>query len=140
MNDEELMKALGRTARAEPALDERWEKLAAGTLSDAERDALLEEAARSEAAAQAYEAFRPLGAEFEARGVARPLGEATHRTAAPGAEAGAPRRPAAGDDQGRPADAGAKVVQFPRRRPRFAAGPIALAASLLLAVGVLTVM
>jgi hypothetical protein len=139
MNDEELMKALGRTARAEPALDERWDRLAAGTLSDAERDALLEEAARSESAAAAYEAFRPLGAEFQARVVHRLLGEAARgKQGAPPQEVQEPA-PASGRDEAA-GGARTRVVPFPRRTLRIPAGPIALAASLLLAVGLLTFM
>jgi hypothetical protein len=141
MNDEELMKALGRTARTEPALDERWDKLAAGTLSDTEREALLEEAARSDEAAQAYEAFRPLGAEFQARVVHRLLDEAARSDQSPASEAssGAVRTAAAVPADARPAEA-ARVVPFRRRATRFTVVPLALAASLLLAVGVVTFM
>jgi hypothetical protein len=143
-NDEELMKALGRTARAEPALDERWDKLAAGTLTDAEREALLEEAARSDAAAEAYEAFRPLGAEFQARIVHRLLGEtsrSSQRAAGEPASRGAravAAAPASGGAQS--PEAAAKVIPFRRRATRVVAVPLALAASLLLAVGVFTFM
>jgi hypothetical protein len=118
MHDEDLMKALGRAARAEPSPDARYDALAAGTLSDAERDALLEEAARSEAAAEAYDAFRPLGAEFQARVVNRLLGERAGTGAAPAAPQ-APTR---------------KVVPFRARVVRRFV-PLALAASVLVAVG-----
>jgi len=143
MNDEELMKALGRTARAEPAHDERWDRLAAGTLSEAEREALLEEATRSDAAADAYEAFRPLGAEFQARVVHRLLGEAARgQTPAQQATAGGVHAPAAapGRDEAAPVEARGRVVPFPRRVRRFAVAPLALAASLLVAVGLITFM
>jgi hypothetical protein len=120
MNDEELMKVLGRAARAQRPADDRWEALAADRLSDAEREQLLEEAARSDEAADAYEAFRPLGAEFRARVVARLMAEQE-----------------LGSAQG-PRQATAKVVPFPRRALRFAGVPLALAASALVAVGVLT--
>jgi hypothetical protein len=123
MNDEELLKAVGRSARSAQPLDERWDKLAAEALSEEERAQLLEQAAQSEEAAEAYEAFRPLGAEFEARVVHRLLGEQA-RTA--------PSSPAT--------SAPGKVVEFPRRKPRFAWVSLALAASLLLAVGVVTLM
>src|SRR5262245_60200152 len=115
MNDEELMKALGRTARAEPALDERWDRLAAGTLSEAEHEALLEEAARSDAAADAYEAFRPLGAEFQARVVHRLVGEAARETGSAQQAAGPGGRVAAppGRDEGGPVEGRPKVVPFP---------------------------
>jgi hypothetical protein len=117
MNDEELLKAVGRSAPARQPLDERWDELAADRLSDAEREALLVAAASSEDASDAYEAFRPLGAEFQARVVARLMG-----------------------DQARDAEREAKpapprVVPFRRRTLRFAGIPLALAASVLLAVG-----
>jgi hypothetical protein len=126
MHDEDLMKALGRAARAEPSPDARYDALAAGTLSDAERDALLEEAARSEAAAEAYDAFRPLGAEFQARVVHRIL---AGRGAAPGGD----REAAAPGPAAAPAEA-RKVVPFPVRTARRFI-PLALAASVLVAVG-----
>ena len=55
-------------AKAEEArFDERWDRLAAGTLT-AEEDAELKAlAASSPEAREAYEAFRPLGADFQAR-------------------------------------------------------------------------
>lgn len=71
--DQELLRELGRFAREEGELahlDERWDRLAAGTLS-AEEDAELRRlAATSDEARLAYEAFRPLGREFEAGVVA----------------------------------------------------------------------
>lgn len=72
MRDDDLLRKLGQMARERPAggrllLDERWNRLAAGTLS-AEEDAELRRlAAGSDDARDAYEAFRPLGAEFHAR-------------------------------------------------------------------------
>ena len=65
------MSELGALARregeAESLLDERWDRLAAGTLT-AEEDAELRAlAASSPEAREAYEAFRPLGAAFQAR-------------------------------------------------------------------------
>src|SRR5947209_1589767 len=55
-------------AKAEEArFDERWDRLAAGTLT-AEEDAELKALAESSPEArEAYEAFRPLGADFQAR-------------------------------------------------------------------------
>ena len=122
MNDEELLKAVGRSAREKQPLDERWDELAADRLGEAERQALLEAAARSDEAADAYEAFRPLGAEFQARVV--------HRLMAEQARVGA--------DETQPARS--KVVPFPRRHLRFAGVPLALAASVLLAVGLIVFM
>src|SRR5437764_11291310 len=70
--EDQLLKELGALARREEEaeksrLDERWDRLAAGTLT-AEEDAELKAlAASSPEAREAYEAFRPLGADFQAR-------------------------------------------------------------------------
>ena len=66
------MRDLGHLAREESEaekrrLDERWDRLAAGTLSAEEEAELRALAAASPEAARAYEAFRPLGADFQAR-------------------------------------------------------------------------
>lgn len=127
MNDEELLKAVGRSARARQPLDERWDELAADRLSDAQREKLLEAAAASEDAADAYEAFRPLGAEFQARVVERLM-------------ANRPADQAADVTLETPAPMGPKVVPFRRRTLRFAGVPLALAASVLLAVGLVMFM
>ncbi len=72
MNKDSILSELGALARQEgeaesPLLDERWDRLAAGTLT-AEEDAELRAlAASSDEAREAYEAFRPLGADFQAR-------------------------------------------------------------------------
>jgi hypothetical protein len=123
MNDEELLKAVGRSARARQPLDERWEALAAGQLSAAEREKLLEEAATSDEAAEAYEAFRPLGAEFQARVVARVMADRGREAGSEAQRVVTPR-----------------VVAFRRRAPRFVGIPLALAASVLLAVGLVMFM
>ncbi|HEX3551824.1 MAG TPA: hypothetical protein VIA62_01170 [Thermoanaerobaculia bacterium] len=66
------MRELGNLARREDEaekarLDDRWDRLAAGTLT-AEEDAELKAlAASSPEAHEIYEAFRPLGADFQAR-------------------------------------------------------------------------
>jgi len=63
MSEDELLHTLGNLAR----YDERWDRLAAGTLTP-EEDAELRALAATDAdAREAYEAFRPLGAEFLAR-------------------------------------------------------------------------
>ncbi|HEY0782631.1 MAG TPA: hypothetical protein VGE98_09265 [Thermoanaerobaculia bacterium] len=72
MNDDRLLQALGKAAREERPpdlleLDERWDRLAAGTLSPAEDAELRALAETSEAARQAYEMFRPLDAAFHER-------------------------------------------------------------------------
>jgi hypothetical protein len=71
MNDS-LLKELGDLARqnadAERSrLDERWDRLAAGTLTAEEEAELKALAASSPEHGEAYVAFRPLGADFQAR-------------------------------------------------------------------------
>jgi hypothetical protein len=67
-----LLRDLGDLARSEAEADEarfddRWDRLAAGTLT-AEEDAELKALAESSPEhREAYEAFRPLGADFQAR-------------------------------------------------------------------------
>jgi hypothetical protein len=76
MTDDRPLRDLGNLARkqdeAERARwDERWDRLAAGTLTveeDAELKALAE---ASPEAREAYEAFRPLGADFQTEVVAK---------------------------------------------------------------------
>jgi hypothetical protein len=72
MNEDRLLRDLADQARREgeagPArLDERWDRLAAGTLTAREDAELKALAASSPEAREAYEAFRPLGADFQAR-------------------------------------------------------------------------
>src|SRR5436853_2798918 len=70
--DDPLLKELGNLARrqeeAERArLDERWDRLAAGTLTAEEETELRALATSSPEAGEAYVAFKPLGPEFQAR-------------------------------------------------------------------------
>lgn len=71
MNDDPLMRELGRVAAEEEEADRSryaaWERLSAGELSGEEEAALAKQAETSAEARLAYEAFRPLGPEFEAR-------------------------------------------------------------------------
>jgi len=72
MSEDPLLRELGRLAKEENEAeearrDERWDRLAAGTLSAGEDAALRALAATSLAVREAYEAFRPLGADFQAR-------------------------------------------------------------------------
>lgn len=72
MNKDQLLGELGGLARREgeaekARLDERWDRLAAGTLTAAEDVELKALAASSPEAHETYEAFRPLGADFQAR-------------------------------------------------------------------------
>lgn len=67
-----LLRELGRVAREQDeAHDERWESLAAGTLSEAERQELERLAREEPAAREAYEAFKPLDAAARERIVSR---------------------------------------------------------------------
>jgi hypothetical protein len=70
--DDLLLKELGDLARREEEaerarLDERWDRLAAGTLTAEEEAELKAKADSSPEAREAYAAFRPLGADFQAR-------------------------------------------------------------------------
>jgi hypothetical protein len=73
--DDRILRELGKLARQEDEadqarFDERWDRLAAGTLTAEEQTELEALAASSPEGKEAYEAFRPLGAEFQARMVA----------------------------------------------------------------------
>lgn len=72
MNEDRFLNELGDLARREgeadrARFDERWDRLAAGTLSPEEDAELRALAASSPELREAYEAFRPLGPEFQAR-------------------------------------------------------------------------
>lgn len=72
MSEDRLLHDLGHLAREEQGaenarLDERWDRLSAGTLTPEEEAELRALAATSPEAGEAYEAFRPLGTEFQAR-------------------------------------------------------------------------
>src|SRR6185503_16244051 len=74
MSEDVLLRQLGQVAReraaGEPSLDERWDRLAAGTLGAEEEAELRRLAETSDEAGMAYDAFRPLGKAFEAQVVA----------------------------------------------------------------------
>jgi hypothetical protein len=72
MNNDQLLSELGALARQEQEaerdrLDERWDRLAAGTLTPGEEEELKAIAAASDEARETYEAFQPLGTDFQAR-------------------------------------------------------------------------
>jgi hypothetical protein len=72
MNEDRILQSLGDLARREgeadrARFDERWDRLAAGTLSPEEDAELRALAATSPELREAYEAFQPLGPEFQAR-------------------------------------------------------------------------
>ncbi|MDX1998044.1 MAG: hypothetical protein SF066_10030 [Thermoanaerobaculia bacterium] len=69
---EELVRVANEdSARERQQLDERWDRLAAGTLDADELAALRAEAEGTAEGRAAWEAFRPLGTDFEAQVVAR---------------------------------------------------------------------
>jgi hypothetical protein len=74
-DEDRLLSELADLARAEEAerasLDERWDRLAAGTLTAEEEAELRSLAESSPEAGDAWEAFRPLGPRFQARIVDR---------------------------------------------------------------------
>jgi hypothetical protein len=101
--EDDLLQALAgesrRESEAEMAhLDERWDRLAAGDLAPAEEAELRALAGQSAAAHQAYEAFRPLGADFRQRAVQAIQAQAQAQAGAPPAlsplPAAAPPKPA----------------------------------------------
>ena len=72
MSEDRLLRELGHLAKEEEGaerarLDERWDRLAAGTLTAEEEAELRALAETSPEAREAWEAFRPLGSEFQAR-------------------------------------------------------------------------
>ncbi len=80
MSEDRLLHDLGHLAREEQGdtnahLDERWDRLAAGTLTQEEDAELRALAESSPEARETYEAFRPLGAELQARIVESLAGE-----------------------------------------------------------------
>jgi len=86
MKEDRLLNELGDLARqadeAEKAhFDERWDRLAAGTLSPEEDAELRALASASPDFRETYEAFRPLGPDFQARMVAAATAELAPRPA-----------------------------------------------------------
>lgn len=66
-DDDELLRRIGEAMRPPDALDdERWDRLAAGALSEEEVEA-LRALAEADGRPEAAEAFAPLGDDFEAR-------------------------------------------------------------------------
>jgi hypothetical protein len=103
-------------SRERDRLDERWDRLSAGTLTAEEEAELRASAAASEEAREAWEAFRPLGGEFQDRIIQAIQAE----RAAPLSSAKTPA---------------AKVLPFSRRAVRWSgwlAAAAAMAAVLLL--------
>lgn len=119
MNEDPLLRELGHLANeaselARARFDERWDRLAAGTLSDEEDAELRALAATSPEAHEAYEAFRPLGEGFRGRLVDRLSAEIQDRE---------PRE-----------EPRSRLLSFPRwpRAARWTAGAAAAAAAALL--------
>jgi hypothetical protein len=126
MNDDDdiWLRELARVAQEEEdagqaRLDERWDRLSAGELSPEEEAELRALAAASAEGREAYEAFRPLGPEFQA-GVVRALQAQS-----------APPEPVILKEPGKPA----RVLPFRGRAARlgaWVAAAAAVAASLFL--------
>ena len=80
MSEDRILRELGHLAKEEKEaeqarLDERWDRMAAGTLTPEEDAELRALAESSPEAREAYEAFRPLGPEFQAWMVNKIAGE-----------------------------------------------------------------
>ncbi len=120
MNDDQLLQDLARVAteemeRERSRLDPHWERLCAGELAADEEAELSALAAASDEAREAYEAFRPLDADFRARVVLALRDQARGERPAPATE---------------PGETGqrARVLPFARRR-LWLGGSIAAAAA-----------
>jgi len=123
--DDDLLRKLGEMARDEAESerarwDERWDRLAAGTLGAEEEEELRRLAGASTEAGEAYEAFRPLGAEFHAAVAAAIATQAAEPPAAAVAvtERGGTAEPGGG-----------RLLSFPGSVRRLAAWGAALGAA-----------
>lgn len=135
MNDDKLLEGIARAARDEAAadpLDPRWDKLAAGELSDAERRALRETQADDALAERADTAFAPLDAGERA---ALAAAAAAALGAAGNSMAGDAREASAAEATGPDGTAGNNVVPL-RRHPLRSPWALGLAASAVIAIGV----
>lgn len=119
MSEDFLLRELGQLAneereRAQARFDERWDRLAAGTLTAEEEAELRALAEASPEAREAFEAFRPLGEDFQRRLAGRLAAEIEH---------GAPRE-----------EPRARILWFPRwrRAASWASAAAAAAAALFL--------
>jgi hypothetical protein len=124
MNDDAWSHELARMAREEQEaerarLDDRWDRLSAGDLTAEEEAELRALAAESEEGRAAYEAFRPLGPDFQARVVQALQAQKAAETPAPPAAVG--EEPPAGPTR--------KILSFPRGRARRISGWSAVAAA-----------
>ena len=96
MNKDRLLSELGDLARQEgeaekARFDERWDRLAAGMLTPEEEAELKALAESSPEMREAYEAFRPLGADFQARVVSAINAERAAEAAQPAPQKPRPR-------------------------------------------------
>jgi len=127
MSEERWLRELGEEAKEQKEreaawLDERWDRLSAGTLSTEEEEALRALAATSEQAEEAYELFQPFSPEVEAR-ILSALGarEKAARLEAEGTEGeSAPSSPSTRNAP--PDPGGRRVLPFPGRRFRVVGG------------------
>jgi hypothetical protein len=120
MNEDRLLRELGDLARREgederARLDERWDRLAAGTLTAEEKAELEALAESSPEAREAFEAFRPLGADFQARMVSAAQAElASEARMVAAAQAGLASEPRTEPSEPRP-----RVLPFRRAAARI---------------------
>ncbi len=124
MRDDKLLRQLAQMMEEEAheayqRLDARWDRLSDGTLAPEEEAALRALAETSDEAREAYEAFRPLDADYRARVVRALKAErrdaAAHATDSPAVAAEAPR---------------ARILPFIRRPGARVGGWLAAAAAL----------
>ncbi len=127
-DDEKWLRELAQVANeeqqaGEARLDGRWDRLSAGDLSAEEEAALRAEAAASEEGRAAYEAFRPLGPEFQARVVQALQDQRTQ-----------PPEPVPEPKPAEPIDPAPRVLPFRPRARRISVwlGSVAAAAAVLL--------
>ncbi len=137
--DDPLVRELAAWARDRAAaereqLDGRWDRLAAGTLRPEEEEALRAEAEGSPEGAAALAAFQPLGAEAEARIVAKIRAQ---RAAKPPIDHVARPEPAATEFDRPSSSRPGKVLPFRRRFVVWGGGLGLAAAAALVAVLVL---
>ncbi|HEV8582867.1 MAG TPA: hypothetical protein VGX68_27695 [Thermoanaerobaculia bacterium] len=96
MSEDRLLRDLGHLANEEnkavhSRLDERWDRMAAGTLTAEEEAELRALAETSPEAREAHEAFRPLGPDFQARIIDTIAAELTQPQAKPEPQQPPPR-------------------------------------------------
>jgi hypothetical protein len=143
--EDRLLGELARTGAEEDdiareRLDERWDRLSSGELSEQEAAELMALAEASEEGHQAFEAFRPLGEEFYQRVSDQALGALAASSTAgkpkQASEAAEPERSGAGGSRSpKPPEESSTVRRGPWIWRRLDPLPSAIAAVLIVAVG-----